>query len=653
MRIPSAHDYFGQRIAQVIPVDDIDSARAMALSKGKSDLSGIAALKELEKIGKIGTEIGLKEIEHEGKMRLIEEIKIQKEQERIQKEKEAELKQALEKEKHSKLQTEIIKYKDTLEDAAFTIFNSKDIPDDQKLQELERVAKHVKEGFVSMLGKDAYILDPVHEEALRRAKDKFRDLQLKKSYDQSRANVLAMLDALEKRAAKSPEDRQEAIAILEAAEFYGFNEQEKQKIIQEFKERTAINEIMKRLNDGDYKDVLSDLKAVDSEGNPIYWKALDPKNREHLISTVQDRIEQEERRKEADRKAKQAEWERSMRELLLDYKDMKRSGFYVDPEYEWKIRKAVKGTKFESLFLAIKKQTESLEFITKGLEKDPLAFGAARLGTKITPLNLSSPETLPQQLQQRMAIGLQVREAHNLTYTPVLTTGEIKGLTELLRKQQTGGVQTIQQLLKIVGKNAMIGIAKQVAVEDTQMGMMIAFTARGKADIATTIVEGNQYIKKKIIKLPKEDDLRGKFDDLVGNAFLGLPENSNAYYEAFKAFYTSRAARKGIIDGIVDNKIVKEAFTAVVGNVAEIKGKKFILPDGYSEDRFKNSIKLITADIIKRMGGVYGMTDEEAAEVIRNDAQWFMTERPNTYRVVVNGRYLITKNGNYVEFVFN
>ena len=46
------------------------------------------------------------------------------------------------------------------------------------------------------------------------------------------------------------------------------------------------------------------------------------------------------------------------------------------------------------------------------------------------------------------------------------------------------------------------------------------------------------------------------------------------------------------------------------------------------------------------------MSDEDAAEVIRDDAQWFATSQDGTYRVVVNGKYMMTKNGRYVQFNF-
>ena len=338
--------------------------------------------------------------------------------------------------------------------------------------------------------------------------------------------------------------------------------------------------------------------------------------------------------------------------MLSDYKDAKLSGLPINPKDETRLYKAVKGTEFEAKFSVIKKQGESLGFITGSLASNPLTFGAARLGYEIAPLNLENPDGLSQQLQQRAAIGSKVRAVNNLSYTPVLTTDEAKGLADLLKRQQTGGVQTIQQFTRVIGKDGMTGIARQVAAEDTQTGMIIAFTAQGKAGIANTISEGNRYITEKTVKMPKEDELRGKYDLWVSNAFLGMPESSHAHYEAFKSFYASRAAKKGIADGTLDKDTAKEAINAVVGDVVKLNGKSIVIPDGYSEGQFKNSIKRIDAGVIKSMGGVYGLSDEDAAEVIRDDAQWFATSQDGTYRVVVNGKYMMTKNGRYVQFNF-
>lgn len=649
MRIPSAGDYLGQRIAQVIPSDDVESARALALSKGKSDTDGIIAAKEIEKIGNIGIDIGLEEYRHEEKLKTIKELK----QAQDLKVKEMEFKKAQKEKEHSELQTKIINYKSAIDDAAYSVFNDENIADDQKLTELERKSAEIKTQISDSFGDKAHVLEPVHAEAMFKAKDSLQNLQIKKLNDESRASVMIMVDALEKKAAKSPQDRQEAIAMIEAADLTGYSEQERQKIKQGFKEKTAINEIANRINSKDFDSLLSDLKANNEEGDPVYFRALDPKDREHFIGTIQNSIEHEKRQKEAARKAAEREWKQDVRDALSDYKEAKLSGLPINPKDEIMLYKMVKGTEFEKKFDSIKSKGESFAFVTEKLSKDPLTFGAARLGISVEPINLTDTANLPQQLQERLEIGKKVKAFANLAYTPVLKTDEVKGLADLLKKQQSGSIQTIQQLTNVIGKDGMMGIAQQIAADSTQTGMIIAFTVQGKTDIANAISEGKKYIKEKVIKMPKDNELRDKYDSWIKDSFMGLPETNDAHYEAFKSYYASQAARKGITDGFINQDAAKGAFKAVVGEIVGINGKKVVIPEDYTESMFKNSIKLITAESIKQMGGVSGLTNEDAANVIKDDAQWFATSQQNTYRVVVNGKYMLTPDGNYVQFRFS
>ncbi len=52
------------------------------------------------------------------------------------------------------------------------------------------------------------------------------------------------------------------------------------------------------------------------------------------------------------------------------------------------------------------------------------------------------------------------------------------------------------------------------------------------------------------------------------------------------------------------------------------------------------------------MGGIVGFSNDAAAELIRDDARWEVTSKPNVYRVEINGYNLLTGKGRIAEFMF-
>ena len=149
-------------------------------------------------------------------------------------------------------------------------------------------------------------------------------------------------------------------------------------------------------------------------------------------------------------------------------------------------------------------------------------------------------------------------------------------------------------------------------------------------------------------------DLRDKYDDLIGDGLSGLPIINNTHYKAFKSYYAALAVRDGIDNDSVKSGIAEEAFKAVVGDTLKLNGKHIVLPEGVGEDSFLNRIRNISPMVVEQMGGVHGYSNDEAAELLREDAQYFVTSRPNVYRVALDGKLLISKDRkNFIEFYFS
>jgi len=643
VRIPQAADIFGNRVAEVTP--------ATALPEGPDYIG-----QGLQDLSAGFTHIANQEMARETEEVLTARRELKAERDRIEREAKAKAEQAEKEKQHAQMQNTILSYKGAMAEMADTIWQDKNIPGDEKLEKLNEAAEKMKGLYTEDFGDKAYLLEPVHTEALLNAKHSIYNLQEKQAIDTARASTLTVLQDLERRAAISPKDRAEAVRILNSIDWTGFNEQEKEKYAQEFKERTATIEIDNRINKNDLNGVLKDLKAKSKDGNPLYLPDMDPKSREHYIGAIENAIEQEKRQREAAAKAAKAERKDNIRDFLDVYEQKKLAGMPINPKDEVMIAKAVR--EFPALaekFKGIKQKGESLAFRTEQFAKDPLTFGAGTLGIEIEPLNMQDPALLTKQLQNRAEIGKQIKAAYNMPYTPILKPAEAAGLAGMMKTEKDGGTQLLNKLQESVGKDGMMSIAQQITTEDDQAGMFIGLFAAGKTATAKMLAEGTRYLKEKAVRLPKETDMRSQFDGMIGDALLGMPQNQETHYKAFQSYYAALAGRKGDTLGeSVDRKRAESAFTAIVGDIARINGKKLVLPEGYTEGKFINSVKQIDAGFIGKLsgGGVQGMTNEDAAEVIRDDARWHVTSRPNTYRPEVDGRYLLKKDGTILEVMF-
>jgi len=565
----------------------------------------------------------------------------------------------------AELQAGIVQYKNDVARTLDDILADTEIRDEDKMNKFREQADKIKGEWGEKLGSDkAVLLEPVHSDAIADAERGYRKYQKQVYLDTARASGAATVEELVRRAATGPQGMKEASALFNQIDLYGYSEQEKQGMKQQFLETITLNEASRRINAGDYNGLLKDLKNKD------YLPDMDPHVRVGVIAKVQTDIEQEKRRQIAEAKAATAERKANLRDLLDVYEQKKLAGLPIDLKDEVNIARALK--EFPLLaekYKGIKEKGESFAFRSEQFAKDPLTFGAAVLGYQIKPLSMTDPNVLAQQLTARLEVGKRIKTMrlieeirpgermtdNNMSYTPVLTTEEATGLSALLKTQKDGGVQLIGSLQKIVGQSGMAGIAQQIADKDSQSAMMIGLTAAGKTATAKTISEGQRLLREKAVKLPKDADLRGLFDGMIGDGMLGQPQNQEAHFKAFQSFYAAESGRQGDTLGEdIDKTRAEQAFKAIVGDIANIHSKKVVLPEGYSEDRFKNSVRKIDKAFVSALsgGGVQGFTNEDAAEIIRDDARWHVTNRPNIYRVEVDGRYLMTKGGSLVEVMF-
>lgn len=625
MIIPGGSDQFGKGARRRYPVVYMDEYKG-------DDRKGEVIAQGIKQIGNTAAEIMFD----------------------IHQKKEEKLLKAQEAEEKSRLETNIIGFKGRMSDTARSVYDDPDIPSEKKFDEFNKRAEEGRDDFFNSFPEDKrHAAEPIYAEAIMRAKGFFYDKHSERLKEEAMANTEATIETLERQAAVSPGERQKSIALLSELEMPGVSAKGRQKIINEFVERTADTEIVNRINGGELKDLLDDLKGKDKKGRHTYLQGMDPKTRQHYIGSVKAEIDRLKNAAETKAKNEHAQWERDVKQILTNYEDAKVAGFNIPIDEETKLFRMVKGTDYEKQYQEIKKKAEDPFYKAKKIAEDPLTFGAAQLGIEIEPLNMSNPDNLLPQMQERLEIGRRIKKAYNIPYTPVLATEEVKGLTAMLQTQDAGSIETIGLFKKMLGKEAVTGIARQISVEDPEAGMVIGYTLKGKIKLATGITKGQKILKEKAMTLPPDDMLRGEYEGLVGDGLSGLPIISNTHYKAFKAYYAALAARDGIENESVKGSIAEEAFRAVVGETTTINGKDVVLPDGVNEDSFTNKIRSLGPLAIEHMGGVYGYDNEEAAELLREDAQFYVTSRPGVYRAALDGKFLMNREGTkLIEFHF-
>lgn len=151
-------------------------------------------------------------------------------------------------------------------------------------------------------------------------------------------------------------------------------------------------------------------------------------------------------------------------------------------------------------------------------------------------------------------------------------------------------------------------------------------------DVATAIISGTQALKNKQLIMPKDDILKQKFSEYVGNSASGNTANMN--FAAFKSIYAHLTERNGYQHkdsdtfGDDEENIANAALSMATGGVYEqggfknaiggkIKDWKVSKPYGMSDERFESHLAKGYAQIAKQTG--LSVSDLESLRLRRSD----------------------------------
>ena len=189
-------------------------------------------------------------------------------------------------------------------------------------------------------------------------------------------------------------------------------------------------------------------------------------------------------------------------------------------------------------------------------------------------------------------------------------------------RQSTGGGPVYMAALQQISTNAPSAAVAGILMD--KPGGISAQKSWYNSDVvvspeaaAQTILSGAAARKgtdeAKGIPMPKDNDLRLEFSNMVKDAFAGDAQGASMAYEIAKDYYAGVMAKKGVVSGEIDDDTWKDAINIATGGVHDYNGQgSVLLPWGMSADQFDTRVnqawqtQVIDAGI-KAPPGQYGL----------------------------------------------
>ncbi|HGH4637350.1 TPA: hypothetical protein ACJIWT_003964 [Enterobacter bugandensis] len=189
-------------------------------------------------------------------------------------------------------------------------------------------------------------------------------------------------------------------------------------------------------------------------------------------------------------------------------------------------------------------------------------------------------------------------------------------------RKSTGGGQVYMSALQQISTNAPSAAVAGILMD--KPGGISAQKSWYNPDVvvspeaaAQTILSGAAARKgadgAKGIPMPKDNDLRLEFSNMVKDAFAGDAQGASMAYEIAKDYYAGVMAKKGVVSGEIDDDTWKDAINVATGGIHDYNGQgNVLLPWGMSADQFDTRVnqawqeQVIDAGI-KAPPGQYGL----------------------------------------------
>ncbi|MCY6514443.1 hypothetical protein [Escherichia coli] len=264
---------------------------------------------------------------------------------------------------------------------------------------------------------------------------------------------------------------------------------------------------------------------------------------------------------------------------------------------------------------------------------DPIQFSLSSGQTK--PIDMTNQNNFSQTIALRASQAVDLAKSYGTPLT-FFSKDEANQIGAFFRdapvsqqsayldtiRQSTGGGQVYMSALQQISTNAPSAAVAGILMD--KPGGVVAEKNWFNPDVsvspesaAQTILSGAAARKGtddvKGIPMPKDNDLRLEFSDMVKDAFAGDAHGASMAYEIAKDYYAGVMAKKGVVSGEIDSDTWKQAVNVATGGVHDYNGMgSVLLPWGMSAEQFDKQVDQawktqVTGSGIKAPPGQYGL----------------------------------------------
>jgi hypothetical protein len=417
----------------------------------------------------------------------------------------------------------------------------------------------------------------------------------------------------------------------------------------ENKDTESLRQLIKRMDDGGFG--YTDAQTLQQKRNQALSRidALD----------TQAQVQANKRNSEASK-------------TLNEYKANVLTGRAQDSDYESNVAQLVAGTESEAEFKFLQKQSVNFQnFANKSTSEQQKLINEQKAKMKNTPSSSAADEEKilgvyediyknkvdtaknnPNQLVREAGV-----EVHSLGGTSINTNtsnwidGAIdNGVSQLAMKDANITVKpissedlpeakkafeakSVNDKLSFIGEliDKTKGVPNGTRIWGAVLGQlgsgdqnyiaagiakMNNFRSTENRELATSIVNGTQLLKNKQLMMPKDDVLKAKFNDYVGNTVSGT--SANNAYSVFRAVYADTMDARGLTHATADEspkeEVLKFALASATGGVYQQSGTfknymggdrsswKVSKPYGMTDDTFESRIDAGYTSLSKHTG---------------------------------------------------
>jgi len=279
----------------------------------------------------------------------------------------------------------------------------------------------------------------------------------------------------------------------------------------------------------------------------------------------------------------------------------------------------------------------TLTSMQSAANKDPISAYINYVGAdKPSAFQLGSVEEMQESINQRVELGNQAAAFFG-TEPKYLTDEEANQFANFIKTRSP-----TEKAQVALGMNAMPPqVWSQIA--DKEEGLFAMASAIGDSQIAINVFEGQTLLRDKLVEMPTPLEQLDIVNETLGNVY-GEADRKDIIDSA-RAYYAATVSDRNFYD---ENQFAS-ALQKITGGITEINGTKIQLPRNVNENEFDQIINNFSADMVERFGGVQGMTNEEAAELIRDLP--LENNGNNAYFPKQAGQTIIGGNGEPFSFV--